>query len=150
LTLKENKLIKKLFFDKGIIGELFRFGLVGGTCFLIDTGILNAVLWLVFRGEKEALPIAVATAAGFICGVTANYILSILFVFSSDDQKKNGKGKKAMTVFLTGSVIGLLVTWGIMHVGVVVLEFNENLIKVIATAIVMVWNYVSRKIFIFK
>ncbi len=134
---------------KGLFFELMRFGIVGGVSFVFDWGTLMLVLHLVLGGEKTSGTIAIATAAGFIVGVTVNYILSVLFVFKNA-REGAGKGVRAMTVFLAGAVVGLLLTQAIMNFGTIQLGYNETLVKIGATLIVMVWNYVSRKLLIFR
>jgi len=143
-------IVKKIFSDKSLIAEVFRFGVVGGTCFLIDYIILWFVLHLVFKGAETDLSVGVSTACGFTVAVIANYLLSMFFVFNSKEQKENGKGAKSVVLFVILSLIGFFITWAIMRVGVINLKIHELFVKVFATAVVMIWNFISRKIFIFK
>lgn len=140
------KIIQKY---KPILLEMMRFGLVGFISFLFDWGVLELVLAFVFQGEKTNFSITVATAAGFVVGVSVNYFLSVVFVFKA---AKSGAGKnaRAAVIFLIGAAIGLLLTQIIMNLGTIRLGFNQTPVKVIATGIVMIWNYLFRKIFIFN
>lgn len=128
---------------------MLRFSIVGGIAFVFDWGILMLVLRFVFGGVESNFSMTIATAAGFIVGVTVNYILSVLFVFKSARQGK-GKDAKSVLIFLIASAVGLGINEVVMVVGSVNMGYNTTLVKVIATAIVTVWNYVSRKVLIFK
>lgn len=137
--------LKKLFW------EIFRFGIVGGIAFLVDTGVflfMNRVGFGQPALEPLILPTAISTAAGFVVGLLTNYLLSRVFVFTSPEQKENGKGKRAFFLFTVVSVIGFIMT------EVLLLLFSRVIddiwAKIFSTCIVMIWNYLSRKILIFK
>ncbi|MDP4120232.1 MAG: GtrA family protein [Bacillota bacterium] len=130
--------------------EIIRFAIVGVICFIFDAGTLWLVMHFVFGNQINNFSTGVSTTAGFLIGVTMNYILSIFFVFIREDQKDKGKNAKAMIIFLVGSAIGLLLNNVIMNIGAVQLNFYYMIVKVFATLVVMVWNYLSRKILIFK
>ncbi|MDR1892615.1 MAG: GtrA family protein [Oscillospiraceae bacterium] len=141
--------------------ELFRFGLVGGISFLFDYGTLMLFLQVFFSGGDRDIQLLgftfdlflfIATAVGFIVGVTVNYILSILFVFKAAKDGK-GRSKKAMLVFLIGAVIGFFLTVALVQVGAAFFgngAMAVTCVKVAATIVVMFWNYITRKIFIFR
>lgn len=133
-----------------IFFEVIRFGIVGVICFAVDTIILWAILNFAFDGIKTDLSVAVSTTAGFLFGLAINYILSIFIVFNKKHQQDNAKSGKSAVIFIIGSVVGLLINLAIMHIGAVILDFDAIPVKVIATAVAMVWNYISRKVFIFK
>ena len=46
------------------------------------------------------------------------------------------------------SIIGLLLTEGIIYLGITLLKIDAMVIKIIATGIVMVFNFITRKIFL--
>ena len=66
---------------KKLIIQLIKFGIVGVIATIIDFGVL-----MLLR-EVFSVDVLVATAAGFLVSVIANYILSMMFVFES-----SGKG----------------------------------------------------------
>ena len=90
-----------------------------------------------------------------------NYILSITIVFDTD---RNANQAKQFTVFVIFSLIGLGLNQLIMWLGTAwlegLMEQNQNLaslsryaymvVKIFATGIVMVYNFITRKIFIEK
>jgi Predicted membrane protein len=138
---------------KSLILEFLRFGIVGVISFIADAGVLYLFLRVVFK-QPEIQPdvnlLFISTTLGFIVGVIVNYILSVIFVFTSAKQSGKGKSTKSFIIFVIISVIGLLMTNGLMYLFVDKFKIYDMIAKVIATTIVMVWNYIGRKVFIFK
>jgi putative flippase GtrA len=133
---------------KPLLMEFIRYLLVGGSAFLVDFGILvlcNSVL-----PDMGGFRLYIATALGFIAGLIFNYIFSILFVFQSARNGKTGRSAAAFLMFTLIGVIGLGLTELGMYVGVQVFTINYMLVKIVITGIVLIWNYLGRKIFIFK
>ena len=128
--------MNKLF---SLIVQLFKFSIVGVICFIVDFAVLYVL--------KEFVHLHVLLAAGisFSVSVILNYILSIYFVFDVDRQKNK---KRNFILFVVFSVIGLVLTELLMKLGIDVLNVNYMLVKVGATVIVMVYNFVTRKLFI--
>ena len=119
--------------------QIFKFGFVGGLAFLIDYGVL------IFCKEILHLDVLISAALGFCVSVIFNYIASVKWVF---DVNENNSKSKNFVLFIVFSVIGLLLTELIMHFGVNVIDFNYMIVKIIATAIVMIFNFVTRKMFL--
>ena len=119
--------------------QIFKFGFVGGLAFLIDYGVL------VFSKEVLSLDVLISAALGFSISVIFNYIASVKWVF--DVNKENSKGKNFI-LFIIFSVIGLILTELIMHFGSNILKFNYMFVKIVATGIVMVFNFITRKMFL--
>ncbi|MDE7031032.1 MAG: GtrA family protein [Lachnospiraceae bacterium] len=144
-----------------LFAQIMKFGVVGVICFGIDYAIGIAVLNIIVKLGGQSLPAAMAgSALGFTVSVIINYILSFRFVF---ERKENLNYKTEFAVFVVLSVIGLglnqLIIWvcmGPIYGGVAFLRrilsynFAYTGAKVIATAVVMVYNFVSRKIFLEK
>lgn len=147
---------------KKLFAQIIKFGFVGGLCFLIDfviTMIVNHVLHAV-TGMDFEITATVAGFFGFTISVIVNYILSMKFVF---ERKEDMSKKKEFIIFLILSIIGLgineVVIWfctGVLYKDIQWLQetFNNTVYlagaKILATAIVMVYNFVSRKIFLEK
>ncbi len=127
--------IKKLFL------QMIKFGGVGVLCFIIDF----AVLW----GLTEIcrLDVLISTAIAFTVSVVVNYILSARYVFETDEQADR---KKMFILFIVFSVIGLILTEIIMKIGVDLMSGDYRLVKIIATALVMCYNFITRKLFMEK
>ena len=128
------------FIRSKLFKQLFRFGVVGFTAFLIDAGLLYVLT------EYLHIYYLVSSVISFIVSLIYNYILSIFWVF---DVKKKQTYKEVL-LFVVLSVIGLGVNQLVMYLGVDLLNIHYMLCKVIATIIVMIYNFVTRKIFIEK
>ena len=74
-----------------------------------------------------------------------------LFDFDSNvvsDINSEYSKKRNFILFIIFSIIGLLLTEVIMKIGVDYMDWNYMLVKIFATIVVMVYNFVSRKIFL--
>ena len=126
---------------KKLFDQIIKFGIVGFLCFFIDYGIL------IFLKEVFNLHVLLASGLSFTISTIVNYILSVKWVFDVSD--KNSKRKNFIT-FVVFSVIGLGLTQAIMWFGTDIIKIDYRLVKIAATGIVMVFNFVTRKIFLEK
>ena len=128
-NLKNNKLFQ----------QIFKFGIVGGIAFIIDYAIM------VISKELLGFNILISAALGFIISVIFNYIASIKWVFDVNKEKDE---KKNFILFIIFSIIGLILTEIIMWFGTDIIKISYLIVKIIATAIVMVFNFITRKMFL--
>lgn len=145
---------------KKLIEQILKFGVVGVICFLIDFAITNGVA-AVLRAQ---LHMATGNAAligafwGFVISVIINYLLSMKYVFV---RREGMDRKKEFVIFTILSLIGLAINELIIKVSIDVLYENwlwlKSLLspalvtagaKIVATGIVMVYNFITRKIFL--
>lgn len=117
--------------------QIFKFGIVGGLAFLIDYGILFLLT------EFYGISSLISAAISFIVSVIFNYILSVKWVF--DINKK--QTKKDVVIFMILSTIGLGINELIIYVGNI-FGIYYMISKIGATAIVMIYNFITRKIFV--
>ena len=134
---------------KGLLFEFIRYCIVGGLAFLVDIGLLNLFDKLILP-ELGGWRIYIATAVGFCGGLVFNYFFSLFFVFNSARHTKIGRSAGAFVIFTIIGLIGLGLTELGMWVGHGLLGFNENIVKIIVAGIVLLWNYLGRKVLIFK
>lgn len=127
------------FKNKKLLNQIIKFAFVGGIAFIID------YITLIICKEVFHIDVLMSAAIAFTVSVIFNYILSIKWVF---DVNQNNSQKKNFIVFIIFSIIGLLLTELIMHVGVNIIHINYLIVKIIATAIVMVFNFITRKKFL--
>ena len=128
-------MIKKLFKNE-LFNQIMKFGVVGGIAFIID------YICLIISKEIFELSVLLSAAIAFIISVIFNYILSIKWVFNVNkeiDQKKN------FIIFIVLSIIGLILTEIIMWFGTDIIKISYLIVKIFATAIVMVFNFITRK-----
>ena len=126
---------------KKLIEQMIKFGFVGFLCFFIDWGIM------VFLTEVFGINPLISSAVSFTVSVTVNYILSVTFVFETD---KNANKGSQFVIFVLLSIVGLGVNELCMWLGTDLLGIHYMITKVGATAVVMVYNFITRKIFIEK
>ena len=137
-------MIKKLINSK-LGQQIIKFGAVGFLCFFIEY-----VLLILFK-ELLGWPVIAANTLAFTVSAIVNYILSILFVFDTD--KKANQGKQ-FAVFFIFAVGGLILNNVVLKLGTMVLDpfwsRSYIIVKPFATGVVMVYNFITRKIFIEK
>ncbi|MBE5062929.1 GtrA family protein [Lachnospiraceae bacterium DSM 108991] len=121
---------------KRLFEQIIKFGLVGFLCFFIDYGIM------VFLTEVFNVNYLISSGISFTISVIVNYILSLTFVF---DTKKGNKAKE-FVIFIVLSVVGLGINQVLMWFCVDVLGIFYMISKIGATAIVMVYNFITRKL----
>lgn len=124
-----------------LLMQICKFGIVGGMAFLIDYAIL------IFSKEILGFNVLISAALGFSISVIFNYIASVKWIFVVN---QNNSKTRNFTLFIILSIIGLLITELIMYIGTDIFTFNYMIIKIIATIIVMIFNFITRKIFLEK
>lgn len=118
--------------------QIIRFGIVGAVATVVDYAVL------VLLKELLNIDVLVASAVSFCISVTANYILSMAFVFKSKNQNK----VKEFIVFLLLSVGGLGLNQLILWLGVRFTSVYYLAVKLFATGAVLVYNFITRKLFL--
>ena len=164
---KRNERIEQT--PKQLFWEIIRFLIVGGTATLVDYAVFYLFRqWilparLIDSGAWNITSLVIATAFGVCIGLLVNWILSVRFVVRAVRNEEEVRSKKSLMIFTVIGLIGL----GITEVGVALLvlifpeitlfgvtkfllPWEEWLAKAIMTCIVLVFNYVARKYFIFK
>ncbi|MCR4695417.1 MAG: GtrA family protein [Pseudobutyrivibrio sp.] len=146
---------------KKLLDQIVKFGIVGFICFFIDylvgLGVMNLIK-AVFGQEAFVRGSMIGSVAGFVVSVIVNYILSFKFVFTRKEDMNRGA---EFIIFIILSVIGMGLNSFLIWIVVGPLyESNSWLAanvgnsmmytgaKVFATAVVMVYNFVTRKIFL--
>lgn len=130
------------------LGEVVRFALTGGICFLVEFAAL------VLLKEGLGLDTLIATPIAFALSVVVNYALCMRWVFRG---ARDG-GAAAKAGFAVTSVMGLVLNEGLMLLFRVMLGEDAVLLtllgypvtmymlnKVLSTLLVMVWNYFTKK-----
>ena len=151
---------KQLFF------EILRFLIVGGTATAVD--YLVSFLFIRFilppGVAGQTVAVIVSTALGFSAGLIVNWFLSVYFVFKQVTDEKKAKSKTSFFIFAVIGVAGLVLTeigmyFGVKYLPEIVIfssstflgaEIKWWICKVVMTCLILVFNYLARKILIFK
>lgn len=122
---------------------------VGGTAALVEWGLFYVLFYfvLVWLGLGLEVLTLLATTLAFCLSTLYHYVLGNVLVF--DSGSRYDKGKELSLVFLV-SVIGLLFNLALMYVFVAIFAWQPMFSKVVTSCIVVVWNYLSRKKWIFR
>ena len=136
-----------------LLKQFLKFGIVGGICFVIDFGIYTICNFI-------GCPYLISGVLGFVISVIVNYLLSMKFVFQRRDDISR---KREFIEYVILSVIGLGLNELILFVCVDLIYKNwdwlqglygdrvsEIIAKIISAGLVMIYNFVSRKIFLEK
>ena len=130
------------------IREVLRFAVAGVAGFAVE------LLVLILLKEKLGIDTLIAMPIAFLLSVIVNYVICVFWVFDG----ARDQSRKSQAGFLLTSVIGLLlnellmflfrVMWGEETVLFTVFSFTVSLYvlnKVIATILVMIWNYFTKR-----
>lgn len=124
-----------------LIRQIWRFGIVGGICTIVDFAILTGL------HEFLGFHYLLANGVSFAVSVVFNYVLSMKYVFQGKDESNK---TREFIIFVILSAIGLglnqLIMWGTVD-GLGIFYVAA---KVIATAVVMIYNFVTRKLLLEK
>ena len=115
--------------------EVIRFLIAGGSCFVLEL----ATLWTL----TEFVGINYLTSAGLACvlAVAINYEMCVRWVWSSARS-----GSKVATLFLLTSVMGLGINQLSMFLLVERVGLHYMVAKIMATALVTVWNFFTKRL----
>lgn len=146
-----------------LIKEILRFLIVGGIATLADLGAYSLVFYVFFKEDhpfKFGIAtldwrIVVSTMVGFTIGVIINYLMSIFFVFKNVENKKKSRSVSGFILFVILGLIGLLLNIGIKQIGNAIILLSSNawwnlFVFAFATGVVLIYNYISRKLLLFK
>ncbi len=124
---------------KKLIAQVMKFVIVGGLSFVLDF-----IIYYVLKNFFSVYYI-VAGFFSFTLSLIFNYLMSMKFVFKSkDDLKKTHE----FIIFVTLSVIGLGINLLCLYILVDLFDINDLIAKILVAGIVMVFNFITRKIFI--
>lgn len=120
---------------KNNIIQFIKYCFVGGIATVFDWSTYSLLLYL----NIEYL---LATAGGFIIGIIINYLISKKTVFTTESKV----GKYDLLLYFLIGLIGLGFSIALMYIFVDILTINKIVSRMITTAIVLVWNFLARKL----
>jgi putative flippase GtrA len=123
-----------------LLQKFLRFGIVGFSGLFVDFGFTYLL--------KERLKVDkfVSNGVGFMLAASSNYILNRIWTF----QSTNPNVAVEYGEFILIAVIGLIINTLILWVLVTRLNMNFYLSKVLAIAVVTIWNFGANLLFTFN
>jgi len=134
-------------------GEVFRFVISGGVCFLIELGLLALLKGKLGWDTLAATPVA------FLVSVAVNYLLCVKWVFRGAENA----GASAGAGFLITSAIGLGLNELLMFLFRLLLGEETVILRIagfdismymlnktLATLLVMIWNYFTKRAILYR
>ena len=128
--------------------EILRFVITGGVCFLIEFAVLVALR------DGVGLDTLIAAPIAFLVSVIVNYLMCVKWVFEGAGEQ----GRAQRIGFLVTSGVGLGLNELLMLLFRAVFGEDAEIITVmgftvtmymvnkgLATVIVMIWNYVTKR-----
>ena len=155
--------------------ELIKFLITGVVCALAD--FLTTSLFLkICNGLPTTAQSAISLLAGFLVGVTLNYILSTYWVFKGKQDKSVTKSTKFIVLFVVFSAIAYGLSYGTYELSRIIIaratsiNINDANIQYILkfqfwgdalfwlfflafflkTLVGLIWNYFTRKYILYK
>ncbi|MFA5127117.1 MAG: GtrA family protein [Patescibacteria group bacterium] len=119
--------------------QMLKYGAVGLTAAIFDFGIL------IFLTELAHVFYLLSATISFIVSALVNYYLNRFWTFRS-----RGSQVRQIPIFFVVATIGLGLNNLILWLGVEWVHMYYVVAKVLATAVVMVSNYLGNKYFTFK
>ncbi len=122
--------------------QFVRYVFVGGIATVVDWGALFLLTDLAHIYHLVSAIIA------FVAGLITNFLLSKLLVFNANEVKVN-----PTVEFISYGIIGLVglgITELIMFLLTNCLSVHYMVSKMAATVIVLAWNYLARKLVLYK
>lgn len=127
--------------NKPSVIQFFNYTLVSSLAFITDYLILFILTF-------SSLHYLFASSLAFLFGIATNYSLSKRFIFAGCFTKFNIYSEISMYILI--GIIGLIMTIIIIYFLVELSNLNIMIAKLISSTITLIWNFLSRKYFIYK
>lgn len=127
---------------KALVKQFVSYFFVGGAAAVVEWISFSGCYYLLHTGYLSATVIA------FIIATFVNWILGRTFTFK-ESSRQSSLLKDMIQVYLA-SLIGLGLNLIFMYLFVDVLHLHAMLSKIAATGLVFIWNFLSRKIWIYR
>lgn len=124
---------------RAVAARFIRFALVGVCGTAAHYGVLTLVV------ELLAIPVPAATTAGFVVGALVNYALNRRFTFRSSVDHG-----AALPKFFSIAAVGAVLNAGIVSWLLPRWHVHYLVIQLLATGIVLVWNFAGNQLWTFR
>jgi len=137
-------IVLRLAFRRRIVRQFIKFGVVGFICSLIDWAVFFAIKFL--TGWEIQYLKQIIKGISFIVSATFSYILNRTWTFRSADRAI----MRQAGLFFVMASIGLGLNNVIFYLITGIIGWPDIAGLVIATIIVMFWNFTANKLLVFK
>lgn len=133
-----------------LITKFVKFAVVGASGAVIDFG-LTALCKGIF-----SIPELLSNAIGFTVAATSNYFLNRVWTWRSTSKEVGVEYAKFFFVSLVGLGLNSLIVFMLKDTSIVPpfvetgLDWDFWVAKIVATGIVMVWNFMANNLFTFR
>ncbi|TAE06302.1 MAG: GtrA family protein [Bacteroidetes bacterium] len=122
-------------------GQFMRFAFIGGTCLVLEMGLfvyLSQILGKEYIYHINVFAISMA--------LLLNYIVSRFWVFEAGRHSL----VKEFLIFVAVGMVAIKLSNTILWIGMGSLMLDYITAKILAVFIVLFWNFVMKKFFVFK
>ena len=138
-----NEIVKK-FLNK----EVILYVIFGALTTLVNIASFWIFTRIIVLNHNEDLNRIIANTVAWILSVLFAYITNRIWVF---DSKSKGIDMLKETVsFFSARLASLGMDMGILYLGATILKFPDMPVKIFSNVLVIIFNYVFSKFFIFK
>ena len=120
-----------------VAAQFLCYLVVGGAAFLVDLSIFITLM-------KFGFGVLVASTVGFVVGTLVNHVLSVHLAFLGGRFSRAHEVARLFAVALIGLALTTALIWVFL-----VLELTPVVAKCLAVVIVLAWNYLGRRLFVF-
>lgn len=121
--------------------QLIRYVFVGGLAFVVDYGLLYLLT------EYAGLHYLLSATCSFLAGLIVNYLISTTWVFNQSKLKNKWM---EFTIFGLIGVVGLGLNNLFLYLLTDKIGVHYMISKIVVAAIVMLWNFIARKVILFN
>lgn len=147
---------------KDTFHEFLRFTICGGIATAVDFIVFGVVIYLMspasfnysilssLTANRDLVPtlsVLIGTGIGFSMGLLINYLISITYVYNYTERAKKMQG---ILIFIGLSITGLILNILLMKFSYDVLMLHHWISKIIVTAIVFVYNFITKRYIVFR
>lgn len=125
--------------SKHTLKQFIIFTAIGGI------GTAGQYVTLIALVEAKFLDAISSSTVGFAVGAVINYFLNYKFTFNSTKSHK-----EAMSKFFLVAIFGAAINTALMYIGIQLMHLYYLLAQIIATGIVLLWNFAANKLWTFK
>ena len=120
------------------LGEIFRYGVAGGTALTVWLGVLALMV------EVFAINETLASAIGFICATPVNYTLQKVYVF-----KSSANISSSFSIYCAITVTTLAINTFLFWLILTYSNLHYTLVQIITTVFIVLLNYYANRTFTF-